>query len=76
MVRQVPTLEAGMWLVGTVYDFVSVHRSLDGQTPAQAAGLTDHRWTMRELLTFPVPLPAVKRRGRRPRWLQEIAHAA
>jgi len=29
------------------------------RTPAQAAGLTDHRWTMHDLLTFPVPLPAV-----------------
>lgn len=65
-----------MWLVGTVYNFVSAHRSLDGQTPAQAAGVTDHRWTMAELLTFRVPLPAVKRRGRLPHWLREIAHAA
>lgn len=75
-VRQVATLTAGMWLVGTVYNFVSAHRSLDGQTPAQAAGLADHRWTMTELLGFPVPLPAVKRRGRPPRWRQEVAHAA
>jgi transposase-like protein len=75
-VRQVATLEAGMWLVGTVYNFVSAHRSLEGRTPAQAAGLTDHRWTVHELLTFPVPLPTVKRRGRPPRWLQDIAHAA
>jgi hypothetical protein len=25
------------------------------RTPAQAAGLTDHRWTVLELLTFPAP---------------------
>lgn len=75
-VRRVATLEAGMWLVGTVYNFVSVHRSLAGQTPAQAAGVTDHRWTMAELLAFPVPLPAVQQRGRPPRWLREVAHAA
>ena len=74
--RHMATLEAGMWLVGTVYNLVSAHRSLDGRTPAQAAGLTDHRWTMHALLTFPVPLPVVKRRGRRPHWFQEIAHAA
>jgi transposase-like protein len=73
---RVATLECGMWLVGTAYNFVSAHRSLDGQTPAQAAGLADHRWTMTELLGFPVPLPAVKRRGRPPRWLQEVTHAA
>lgn len=76
LVRHLPTLEGGMWLVGTVYNFVRGHRSLDGRTPAQAAGLADHRWTMVELLTYPVPLPAVKRRGRPPNWFQEIAHAA
>jgi len=52
-----------MWLVGTVYNFCTPHRSLGARTPAQAAGLTDHRWTMHDLLTFPVPLPVVKRRG-------------
>ncbi len=75
-VRQVATLEAGMWLVGTVYNFVTPHRSLDKRTPAQAAGLTDHRWTVHQLLTFPVPLPSVKRRGRPPHWLQQIPDAA
>jgi hypothetical protein len=28
------------------------HGSLKGKTPAQSAGLTDHRRTLRELLTF------------------------
>ena len=40
------------------------------RTPAMAAGLTDHRWTMRELLSHPIPLPpwvAPKRRGRPPK---------
>jgi hypothetical protein len=47
------------------------------RTPAQAAGLTDHRWTMEELLSFAVP-PAEtpKRRGRRPKWLLKLACAA
>jgi hypothetical protein len=76
LVRQVATLTVGMWLVGTVYNFCTPHRSLDGQTPAQAAGLTDHRWTVHDLLIFPVPLPPVKRRGRPPNWLREMAHAA
>jgi len=71
-VRQVATLEGGMWLVGTAYNFVTPHRSLSNRTPAQAAGLTDHRWTMHELLTFPV----VKRRGRPPNWFREVTHAA
>ena len=75
-VRQAATLEGGMWLVGTVYNFCTPHRSLDRRTPAQAAGLTDHRWTVHELLTFPVPLPVIKRRGRPPHWLREIPDAA
>lgn len=88
--RQAATIEAGMWLVGACYNFCWPHRGLrrrrDGtappggkwvaRTPAQAAGLTDHRWSLHELLTFPVPPPPVKRRGRRPRWLQEVTHAA
>jgi hypothetical protein len=36
-------------------------------TPAMAAGITDHRWTVEEVLTFHVPPPPwspPKRRGR------------
>ena len=78
-----------MWLVGTVYNFCRAHRSLRlrggaagerrwvERTPAQAAGLTDHRWSVYELLSFAVPPAAPsKRRGRRPRWLLEAADAA
>ena len=72
---------AGMWLVGCCYNFCWPHDSLrraapDGaphkwqaQTPAMAAGLTDHVWSMDELLRYAVPLPAwvpPKRRGRKP----------
>ena len=87
--RQEATLEAGMWLVGTVYNLCRTHRSLRlpcsgtaerrwvERTPAQAAGLTDHRWSLHELLSFTVlPAAPLKRRGRRPRWLLEAAHAA
>ena len=90
-VRQRVTLEAGMRLIGTAYNFRCWHRSLKlaasgaagverrwiERTPAQAAGLTDHRWSFQELLSFAVPpseLP--KRRGRRPKWLLEATHAA
>lgn len=84
------TLEAGMWLVGTVYNLCRLHRSLrqhvaaDGaptrrwleRTPAQAAGLTDHPWSIHGLLAFPVPGGGIKRRGRRPKWLRDTARAA
>ena len=87
--RQKATLEAGMWLIGTVYNFCRVHRSLRlaesgaaehrrwvERTPAQAAGLTEHRWSLYELLSFAVPPAPLKRRGRRPRWLLESVHPA
>lgn len=88
--RLTATVEAGMWLAGSVYNFCRPHRSLRRwrtatdppgghwveHTPAQAAGLTDHCWSVHALLTFKVPPPPVTRRGRRPRWLPEVAHAA
>jgi hypothetical protein len=87
--RQVATLEAGMWLVGGCYNFCWPHRSLRRwrtpadppgrhwfeRTPAMAAGLAARPWSLRELLTYRVPPPPVARRGRRPRWLQAVAHA-
>lgn len=33
-----------------VFNFCRVHKSLNGKTPAMAAGLTDHKWTVEELL--------------------------
>ena len=72
------TLSAGMWLVGATYNLVWRHRSLgEGYTPAMAARLTDHRWSIEELLMFPTPpaeLP--KWRGRKPKWLLKIENAA
>ncbi len=54
--RTVGRLEAGMWLVGTVYNFCTPHRSLaQGKTPAMAAGITDHVWSMDALLHYRVP---------------------
>jgi transposase-like protein len=71
------TLEAGMWLVGSCYNLLWAHRSLgEERTPAMAAGLTDHRWSMEELLTFAVPPAEVPRwRGRKPKWLLEAEDA-
>jgi len=34
------------------YNLCRPHGTLRGKTPAQAAGLLDHRWTLRELLTY------------------------
>jgi len=56
--RTVGRLEAGMWLIGTVYNFCTPHASLGhGATPAMAAGITDHRWSVGEALHYHVPPP-------------------
>ena len=73
-------LHRAMCLVGAVYNFCTYHKSLRTpiylpgnrrrwarRTPAIAAGITDHLWTIEELLCFQVPLPPwrpPKRRGR------------
>jgi len=70
LARQTLTLHEGMFVVGTVYNFCTPHASLSQTrktTPAMAAGITDHCWTVRELLAFHVPPPRwtpPKRRGR------------
>jgi len=72
------TLEAGMYLVGVIYNFCREHQSLRqpgligghkwlGRTPAMAAAITDHCWRVSELLSYhvaPSPWQPPKRRGR------------
>lgn len=59
-------VERAMWLVGVVYNFCSEQKSLrmEGlvgghkwleRTPAMAAGLTDHSWSVGEMLRYRVP---------------------
>jgi hypothetical protein len=81
LLHQTATLHVGVYLVGTVYNFCTAHDSLrialsvgrSGRrrwvlrTPAMAAGITDHLWTVHELLSHHVPLSRwtpPKRRGR------------
>jgi hypothetical protein len=47
----VPQREAAMFWMGVVYHFCRVHATLQG-TPAMAADLTDHVWSVRELLYY------------------------
>ena len=80
--RTEAALVAGMWLIGTAYNFCWPHDSLrqlappgpprkwHQRTPAMAAGLTDHPWTTGELLRFQIPLPRwvpPQRHGRPPK---------
>jgi len=78
LARETPTLHEGMFLVGTVYNFCTPHESLcraQKTTPAMAAGITDHCWTVRELLSFHVPPPRwapPTQRGRPSQALQRL----
>ena len=78
LARHTLTLHGGMFVVGPVYNFCTPHESLSSApktTPAMAAGITDHCWTMHELLAFHVPLSRwapPKRRGRPSRTLQRL----
>jgi hypothetical protein len=67
-------LHTGMYLIGCTYNFCVAHHELSKAkhwgmacTPAMASGLTDHVWSVCELLRYKVaPSPWIepKRRGR------------
>lgn len=46
------TLNLHVQLFKSYYNLCLAHSGLNGQTPAQAADLTSHQWSVRELLTF------------------------
>ncbi len=59
--HRLQTLEAGMYLIGCTYNFCFAHHELSSGkhcghpcTPAMAAGLTDHIWSVAELLSYQV----------------------
>src|SRR5256886_10711809 len=78
--RRLAALESGMWLLGCTYNFCWPHHELSRRealaqgkrgvvllTPAMASGLTDHVWSIWELLSYrvaPAPWVAPKRRRR------------
>ena len=78
--RRLAALESGMWLLGCTYNLCWPHHELSRRaaqvqdvrgdvllTPAMASGLTDHIWSVQELLSYrvaPLPWVAPKRRGR------------
>ena len=76
-------LHTGMYLIGCTYNFCIVHQELSKAehwgtacTPAMASGLTDHVWSLGELLGYkvaPLPWVAPKRRGRPPK--QAVPHS-
>lgn len=64
-VHRLEVLDAGMFLIGCTYNFCFPHHELSNGkhfgyacTPAMAAGLTDHIWTVQEVLTYKIaPAP-------------------
>src|SRR5438067_1453979 len=72
--RRLKALEMGMYLIGCSYNFCFPHHELSKHlhvgsacTPAMAAGLTDHVWSICELLRYQIAPPLwvpPKRRGR------------
>ena len=75
--QRIETLETGMYLIGCTYNLCWPHHELSCRkhfgypcTPAMAAGLTDHIWSVAEVLSYkraPAPWGAPKRRGRPPK---------
>jgi hypothetical protein len=67
-------LHTGMYLIGCTYNFCVAHQELSKAkhvgypcTPAMAAGLTDHIWSLYELMSYrvaPAPWTEPKKRGR------------
>ena len=69
--QRLQALETGMYLVGSTYNFCCFHHQLSKraageaqrllrQTKALASGLTDHLWSLSELLRYkvaPAPMP-------------------
>src|SRR3989454_2112748 len=72
--RRLKALETGMYLIGCTYNFCFAHHELSKAshvgspcTPAMAAGLTNHVWSVCELLNYhiaPPPWVEPKRSGR------------
>jgi hypothetical protein len=67
-------LRTGLYLIGCTYNFCCAHQELSQAkqwgmpcTPAMASGLTDHVWSIGEVLRYkvaPTPWVEPKRRGR------------
>ncbi len=72
--QRLEALETGMYLIGCTYNLCFPHHELSNSkhmgsacTPAMASGLTDHVWSVREVLTYklaPAPWVQPRRRGR------------
>ena len=74
LARTTQTINTAMFLLGCVYNFCTAHHSLSLtalKSPAMAAGITDHIWSVHALLHYKLPTSyqPIKRRGRPPKML-------
>jgi transposase-like protein/IS1 family transposase len=84
--RRLQALETGMFLIGCSYNFCFAHHELSKAshmgspcTPAMAAGLTNHVWSVCELLSYRIARPPwvePKRRGRPRKYAEPITTAS
>jgi hypothetical protein len=66
--RRLEALETGMYLIGCTYNLCFAHHELSSArhfgslcTPAMASGLTDHIWSIGEVLTYKLaPAPWIE----------------
>jgi hypothetical protein len=54
LARTTGRIQADLFWSGSVYNFCTIHSSLNA-TPAMAAGLTDHVWSVEQLLRLRLP---------------------
>lgn len=54
LARTIERIETELFWSGSVYNFCTIHTSLNA-TPAMAAGLTEHVWSVEELLRLRLP---------------------
>ena len=54
LARTTQRIETDLFWTGSVYNFCTIHASLNA-TPAMAAGLTEHVWSVEELLRLTLP---------------------
>jgi len=59
--RRDDLLQTGLWIFRDIYNWIKVHGSLHGCTPAMALGLTDHIWSLWEYVCYPVHVSDIQR---------------
>jgi hypothetical protein len=59
--REVRWLQYSVWLWRDLYNWVRVHASLRGRTPAMAIGLSDRVWSVSDYVRHPVHVDELTR---------------